>query len=1174
MNWTTEQKRAIEEEGNLLVAAAAGSGKTAVLTERVARLVQEGASIQEFLVLTFTRAAAAEMKKRIGARLLEIAEATAEGETAARLREAATAAQSASISTIDAFCSQILRRHFHEAGLDPAFRPADEAESQILLEDAADAVIDARCELGEPVFRALARMLGGEERLRGMLIALYTQMQSRPDPTAWLRNVSARYETPNIGEADYVRWYLPLAQAEMQSALAAYRAARDDAAREFPEVAAFADGEIMRLSGTLLQKSFSAYGAALAAMAFERLKGFPRGTPESSKQAFISARNACKKCKAEQEKRFCMDLAAEGARMQALAPHMRELCACLEETAADYEALKREKGLVDYADMEHMALSLLSDARIAEEYRQRFHYIFVDEYQDSNHLQEEILNRIRRTGNLFLVGDVKQSIYRFRRAEPGLFLGKYADWQGETGRCIDLNANFRSTPAVIGMVNGLFSRIMHKDRGEIEYDERAALRYARTDGAPGTVEFHLIARDNGSYADGEEGSYADGGRGESGCIVYAPTGFGDTPDGPKPKMSGWTAEELEAQLAASRIREIMEHESYVDPKTGESKAYCYADFAVLHRSPKKVAERIVQILSMAGIPAYAELTGGYFDAIEVQIFLNLLRVIDNRRQDIPLMSVLRSPIGGWTMEELAQLRLDFPGENCLDSLLGAAAADTALGKKAADFLRKLEVYYEESMLLPVPEFIGYLLDDTGFSDYVRALPGAREGNLEALIERARAYGQSGVRSLSDFLRFMDRAKNTDALGAAQVAGADVVRLLSIHKSKGLEFPVVLLLGLDKEFNLRDLSEDILTDDALGLGLRYTEGRRRRDTLLRQVIAEKKRRAAIAEEMRILYVGMTRARERLLLFCATKDTAARIASVATAGGLMQARRASDWLLSVFLADSVGNPLREHAGLPSLGGEASMPTSVRVHTEPYENGQNGVEKADYAAFTARALLADCGGYANRFAWRYPHLADTLVPGKISVSELIGNHRSLMRYPDFIEREVLLSATDRGTAAHLCMQLIPIAPHTPESVREALSQLVEGGVMASEQAAVVDAAAISDFFTSPLGLRICASSRVERELMFNHRVSARKLMGMDTDEPVLLQGVIDCCFLADGKWVLVDYKTDAVPLGQDPARIAQRHRAQLAFYAEALEALTGIPVGERYIHLLRSGDSVRLD
>ncbi len=1137
MNWTDSQRKAIDHGGNLLVAAAAGSGKTAVLTERVARLIQNGAQVEDFLVVTFTRAAAAEMKKRIAARLFVLAQSQ-NGEDATRLNAAAAGIGSANISTIDAFCTHVLRRHFHAAGLDPAFRAADETESTALRQDVMDELLEQK--YASEGFVKLTDLFGKEKNFIESAFRLYDFLCAQPEPLPWLERAAQAYEREEaeLAESPAVREITQGAQRALRAKLDVLHFERDCIAGAFPSVAAILDETMMRLGALLLPCGYAGYGAMLQSADFPRLI-WPRGTEESIKDGTKNAWSGVKDIVKKQRRTFSTPLSQRAAQLQTLAPFIQELYSFIKDFFALYAERKRQEGVIDYSDMEHMTLSLLKDPAVAREYREKFKYIFVDEYQDSNPVQECLINAIKRPDNLFLVGDVKQSIYRFRMAEPGLFLEKYQTFRGETGVRVDLSSNFRSTGAVIDAVNAIFSNIMQGETGEIAYDEDARLIPGRE--AAGKTELHILQR----------------------------AGFDDDAE---PLM----AAEAEARYAAERIHQLVGTD-YTDPKTGEIRKLRYGDIVILHSAPKPVSELWLMTLAQNGVPAYAETSGGYFEAVEVQIFLNLLRVIDNRRQDIPLLSVLRSPIGGFSTEELIALGTEYRSETYFDALKKAAQTSGQLGEKAAELLYRLDRWRADAALYGLAEFLGMLLEETGYSRFVSALPGgsSRKGNLEALLHSAEIHAKNG-RGLDGYLRFMDRVKETDTgrMGIAQTGSANVVRLISIHRSKGLEFPIVFLAGLSKQFNAADRSADLIFDAELGVGFRPVWQNTRMDTLFHQAIASRGWRMSVAEQMRVLYVGMTRAAEQLILLCAVKDIGASVKKYRaplTPARCADATCFADWVLGTLMHRPDGNPLREAAGLLPLPGVPQV--EVVFHENPAAQSAKGAPDEEmFSRFIRQAEGVDCAAYCERFRWQYPHEEDTRIPSKLGVSELLGNPPEAVRYPKFLRGSRPLTVTDIGGAVHALMEHISLIPHDADSVAAEIAGLTASGILTEAQAAAISIPAVVAFFRTDLGRRLIASERAERELAFHHPVAADALIGAGSSETILLQGIIDCCFLDGGQWVLLDYKTDYVPEGRG-YEVAMRHQKQLLLYANALCALSGIPVKEMFVYLFKTGECISI-
>lgn len=1139
-NWTAEQRRAIETPGSLIVSAAAGSGKTAVLTERIARHILEGASPDDLLVVTFTRAAAAEMKKRIGDRLSALA-AQQQGDEAARLYGAAEGIGRANISTIDGFCSHVLRRHFDIAGLDPAFRAGEEAENLALRQEALDELMERY--YAQKGFSDLVDAFGEEAEFSAQFLRLYDFIMAQPEPMEWLKEAIDKYDIAEdaLPLCPAAEEYLKGLKVRLGACMDILRSRRDEIAEDYPKTAAILDDDLTQLGGALLQKSLRGYANQLSACAFATFS--MRGAEKSYSKYVKNPRDDMKK---EVQKHIALSGKPIGRQAKLIAgikPLLDMLYSFTGDFIVLYSEKKEQAGIIDYADMEHIALGLLRLPAVAKEYRDRFSFVFIDEYQDCSPLQNALFSALARPDNLFIVGDVKQSIYGFRMAEPTMFTERIDEFSRRDA-ALHLSANFRSSNEVIEGVNSIFTPIMTRETGGVDYDETARLVHGRRDASPGGAELHVISRS-------------------------APLDTGDAAD--ENTEEQLLAAEAEALFAAGRIRELL-GESFTDRK-GNTRNYKYSDIVILHSSPKNVAEAWVRTLSREGIPVYAELTGGYFDAIEVQIFLNLLAIIDNPLQDIPLISVLRSPIGGFSTEELITLRADCREGLFYEALKAGADRDTPLGHKAGGFLGRLKRWRAQGELYDITELIAMLLEDTGFENYVSALPGgqSRRANLEALIKNAGIYSNSG-HGIRGFLRFMEKARSGDSLGAAQIASANVVRLISIHKSKGLEFPAVILGGLSVNFNKKSRSSVLVLDSSLGIGLKAARGSSRELNLYHSAIAERIWRREISERMRLLYVAMTRASEKLIMLCSFRDVekglgAGRIP--VTPNTCSGAERFADWILPVLFSSPTGNPLREYLGMPPLSGHKTILCAIHPTLQISALGA-ALPREEYLAFTRQAIEEGPGEYAELFAWRYPYGADTVLPSKISVSQLIGNLPELGQYPDFMRDSMAERAVSRGTAAHKLMEHLPIAKHTFASVNACLKELTDRGTLTKKEAEGIYAANIVDFFSKGLGSRMLASPRVERELAFNHRVKANSVFDADTDETLLLQGIIDCCFIEGGGWVLIDYKTDYVPKGR-AKEVAMSHAKQLRLYKSALEELTGIPVKECWIHLLSTGESV---
>ena len=1169
MPWTKAQQDAIQTENvNLLVSAAAGSGKTAVLTERIVRLVCAGADIDQFLVVTFTEAATEEMKRRISARLYKAALEEGDIEAAARLRREALSVGRANISTLHKFCLYILRRNFHRLGLDPGFRPADEVQSSMLLQQALEETAAKRYEAQDAAFIALLHGAGGEENVFSHTLKLHRFLMAQPDPWEWLMSAQAQYSLTGAEFMEHPALYAlhkdlsNEANVQYQNLRRAYGLIPG----EYAGTRSLLDSEMTQIGALFLKsiQSLPQYRMQLLSVSFVQRFTWPRDADEAIKKRVNTLRDKAKELIKRQQALLARPLGEEAEFYSVIAPQVGALCAFVRDVDARYTELKRGHGVVDFSDMEHLALLALREEETRRALQNRFRYIFVDEYQDSSRIQECLIEAIRREDNVFLVGDVKQSIYRFRQADPGLFLEKLGTYTGEAdapGRQVHLNTNFRSERPVIGAVNAVFSRIMTEDIAELDYDDTAALKCPEDmpeDSTLAGVECHVIERGDATVGPEEAED-----KPEEETVPADDAEQEDQQESTSEEEEAYIANDVEAEamLAARRIRDLMENVRCPD-KNGGTRPLRYSDFAILMRAQRRAAEAWAQTLAKAGIPAYVHLTGGYFDAIEVQVFLNLLRVIDNRRQDIPMLSVLRSPVFHFTIEELITLRTDYNAEVWIDRLAMCSQYDTPLGAHALQVILLLTKYKKESLLLPLPELIAWLMDETGYYDCVGALPNGKErqANLDALIERARAYADAGFPlDLWSFLQYMDKAAATAQLGCAQAGAADVVRVLSMHASKGLEFPVVFCAGLGQGFNRRTAQDDLVAEPNLGLGLRVRVGHVRRDTLFRQAITNRLLREQLAEEMRILYVGMTRAKNRLILIGSMKnawETAQELqAAELTPAYCAKAKNALSWLLPIAMQTDA---------LP-----------VRFTTRAAVSGFNApIQEAPQPEREEQARLFAV--IRERFDWAYPHMAATGIPTKRSVSELMHAHPvSLREAPAFVRTGARITGAQRGTYAHAVLKEIAFS-HIPAGdatsfVQDEIARMVGQGLLSPQQAQAVDARDIDAFLKSPLGLRLRSSSRVERELEFAANVDVERLPLEGTGEQVLLQGVIDCCFLEDGGWVLLDYKTDALLPHETPLDAAKKHLGQLSLYAEALEALSGLPVLERYVVLLGAREAV---
>jgi len=893
--------------------------------------------------------------------------------------------------------------------------------------------------------------------------------------------------------------------------------------------------------------------------------------------------------------------------------------------------------LLDFNDLEHLCLSILLEvgpddrlypSDVAMEFRERYEEVMVDEYQDSNLVQEVILGAVSRRDtdnpNVFMVGDVKQSIYRFRQARPELFMEKYntySEQKGSLNRKILLYKNFRSRKEVIDGVNFLFKQVMSRNVGELDYDDKEALYPGATfdsldEGkklAAGPIELHIVDMDDDSPDWSsltetdlplEEGEETTGEEEEPPDVIQA-----------------------EARVVAQRIRELTlpDEQGRVcqvyDKGISGYRDIKYRDIVILLRTTKKWSDIFVEELGAAGIPVYADTGTGYFQTVEVQTVLSLLQIIDNPLQDIPLLAVLRSPIASWTPEELMDVRMMDRESTMYEALVKAGQeGEGEISKKANAFLKKLEEWRDKALHLSTDELLWFLYGDTGYYSCVGAMPGGlqRQANLRILFERARQYEETSYKGLFNFIQFIQRLKSSQGdMGSAKILGENenVVRIMSIHKSKGLEFPVVFVSGCGKSFNMMDMSRSILFHQDLGFGPDYVDYRRRIScyTLPKQALKYKIRLETLSEEMRILYVAMTRAREKLILTGTVNNlpkAAARWCRCQDIASLklpeyevMQGRCYLDWLGSALIRHEDGNPLREAAGV--LGGERIKSLledesvwSVKLWNKNHLlSAQAGQEEAAAGLWDEKEEQGDgknaedehLEDVRHRLGWKYPYIEARKMPAKVSVTELkrytdfelsdepevaLAYAPTLIKKPAFLEEKKGLSAAEKGSILHFVLQHLDLKKvENEEDIVQEIKRMVSMQLLTEEQAKAVDILRILRFLNSPLGMRIKNAEKVYREVPFTMQIEGRELYP-DLDEEtykedtIILQGIIDCYFEEDGEIVLVDYKTDYVPKEGGLDIIRERYRNQIEYYTRALTRLTGKPIKERCIYLFWNG------
>ncbi|MEK3887430.1 helicase-exonuclease AddAB subunit AddA [Bacillus sp. FSL K6-3431] len=1243
VNWTDDQWKAIiAKDQDILVAAAAGSGKTAVLVERIIQKVlseQDSLDVDQLLVVTFTNASAAEMRHRIGEALQKAIDVEP---TSTHLRRQLSLLNSASISTLHSFCLEVVKKHYYMVDIDPGFRIADQTEADLLRDEVLDDLFEEEYgkEDNESFFQLVDTFTNdrNDDALQGLILKLFDFSRSHPNPYLWLEQLVTMYDVTESTEIESLPFMEALkfdvdlqisgAKDLLEEALAITKLPGGPAPRAENYIADLQVIERMEEAGVkgwnelyyLINGGWS-FGRAKACRGDEYDKNLVKEADDFRKAAKSMLEKLSKELFSRSAESFLKD-------MQEMKPIILSLTEIVKVFTDKFALKKAEKGLVDFSDLEHLCLEVLVTkeaeplelipSEIALNYRNQFKEILVDEYQDTNMVQETILRLVsldgEYDGNLFMVGDVKQSIYRFRLAEPNLFLSKYLRFTSngeDTGLKIDLSRNFRSRTEVLDAVNYTFKQIMGTTVGEIEYNKDAEL--VKGSGYPDANTFPVEV-----------------------AIIDQSDESSDTPVGMEEDVAGvfdrteLEQSKLEARFLAKRIREMIDHQKPIlDMKTGTERPVRYQDIVILVRSMTWTPD-IMEELKNAGIPVYANLTTGYFDATEVAIMMSLLKMIDNPDQDIPLAAVLRSPIVGLTEEDLAYIRLQSRKGGFYEAVkcfIGSSVERNYehARERVSSLFTSLRDWRSMARSGALSELIWQLYRNTGFYEFVGGLPGGkqRQANLRALYDRARQYEETSFRGLFRFLRFIERMRERgNDLGSARALGEqeDVVRIMTIHSSKGLEFPVVFVAGIARKFNMMDINSSYLFDKDYGFASKYVNAEKRISypSLPQLAFKRKQKMELLAEEMRVLYVAMTRAKEKLILIGSVKNV------VKEQSKWEKATKQTDWLLTDYdrakagsYLDWLGMALARHRSGKFIDGEMSTsvlsnivehPSHWDIQIIPRSDLEIEIEKTEYedndwlAAVKSGEPISPDSGYKeevySRLSWVYKHPLATSRMSKQSVSELkrmaemrddtsgvqLISHSAKPLYdrPKFMREKRALSPAERGTAMHTVMQHIPLKEEpTILEIEQLLEELTMKEIITAEQAEVVSSEQILAFFQSELGQRMLAAKIVAREVPFTIGIPAHEIYADwdGLDEKVLVQGIIDCVMEEENGMILLDYKTDVIhgkyPDGFPQAKkvLANRYRVQLNFYERAIEEIWKKPVVHKCLYFFDSGDFLEI-
>ena len=1180
----TPQQQAVVENrgGSLLVSAAAGSGKTKVLVERLFRYVmEEHCHVDDFLIITYTKAAAAELRSKIAA---ELSKRLGETPNDQHLKRQLLRVYQADIKTVDAFCTALLRENTHllaqegdRHALTPDFRVLDDGDAKLIrqrvlgrvLEDFYDALDQGRAQLADTLGAGR-----DDQALAELVLELYDKLQSHAYPDRWLAENRAAWSglDGSFDETPYARELLAMVRRKAVHWASLLRQAAERTGGDAALSAGYGEKFLAAAQGfQRLQESGGWEEARQAAGQIE----FPRlNTPKGRKDEPVvaSLKRVWDSCKDEMKKLdSLLDVSGEEAMedLRLMAPAMEALLDLTADFGKAYRAEKLRLNGMDFSDQEHLALLLLvredgSPTELGEQVASRYREVLVDEYQDTNEVQNAIFRAVSRHGrNIFTVGDVKQSIYRFRLADPTIFLGKYNRFKsyeeaadGEE-RKILLSRNFRSRQEILDAANFVFENILSVEMGEMEYGEDEALHFGaeyypeRHDCG---TEFHLITARQKS-AENEH---------------------------PVRKLTA------EARFVAQRIRRLLDEGYPVTDGDGGLRPCRPEDIVILMRSPGSRTAAFAEALSERDIPCSFEESGDFFHTMEVSVMLSLLELVDNPRQDVPLISVLRSPIFGLIPDRLAEIRGGHPAGDFYD----AVAADS--GEDCAAFLRTLAGLRLAARDMSVHRLVWHIYNTLNILGIFGAMDhGAeRRENLIAFSRHAEKFESGGYRGLFAFVtqlrRLLDSGQAPVTKAAAAVNG---VRLMSIHKSKGLEFPIVILADLDHAFSRQDFDTPVLVHPAMGLGPRCIDLKRKikYPTLARLAIEEKLRRENLAEEQRILYVAMTRPKEKLILVDSMYHAAGRLQKLAAVADcpvlpetVAAGKTFGDWLLLPLLCRPEAAPLKAYADVETerLYTGGTSPWQVFLHdSEDYR------ERPSQLRAAAEAEAEEQGFDPALLEFVYPYSRETGLPAKVTATQLKGRvldeeiaehaaHTPYLRplsQPRFRQERHGLTPAERGTATHLVLQYLNFSDRDAAGQVEALRA---GDLLTAEQAAAVDIRGLERFLNSPLAEDIRQGQNVRREYPFTLLMDAREYDSQAAGgEQILLQGVVDCCFETAGGLTVVDFKTDHVRTAEEAAQRAEEYRPQLETYSRALEQVLEKPVVRRVLYFLNAGETVEI-
>jgi helicase-exonuclease AddAB, AddA subunit, Firmicutes type len=1216
VKWTNEQLQAIQEKNsNILVAAAAGSGKTAVLVERIIhKIIDEQMDIDKILVVTFTNAAASEMRERI---LEAIYKKLEENPENVHLQRQIILLNKASICTIHSFCLDVIHNHFYEIDLPSNFKIADTAEIDLLKQEVLDDLFEQKYTENDKNFIELLENYTnyrGDEALQELVLKIYKFIQSSPFPIKWLQEKLEllKIEDKDISQTIWGKLIIQTVDDDIQESIMQLEVTKSKMAL-YPEMTKFyqtISEDIINLQDLQKYNSWDELYIKLLNFNFSKWpvdKKVINDLKEDSKEI----RDKVKKHIKEKTAKLLSCSQEQAVKdLKIITPILEKLSNLVTEFTKNFAEKKKEKNCIDFNDIEHFALKILLDennnpTEVAKKYKEKFEEIAIDEYQDSNLVQEAILTSISKGNNIFMVGDVKQSIYKFRQARPELFLQKYDEYKNKEEKAqednlkIQLFRNFRSRQNILNITNLVFESIMSKELGDINYNENEYLNYGANYPEPEEIK---------NYAGIAELDIIDLKEDES---ITAFEGEED-----EEEQERVEDDVLEAKFVANKIQELLNSNYMVFDKKQGYRKIRPKDIVILLRATSNLSPIYEKELSDLELPVFSDTSGTYLDKVEIQTILSVLKIIDNPLQDIPLVVVLRSSICNFTDNDLITIRLTDRNCNFYEALIKTRLiCDGDLKNKIESFLEKLEKWKSISQYMPLDEFIWQIYLDTGYYQYVGLLPNGamRQANLKTLFEKAKQYEKASFKGLFNFIQFIDKLKKQNGdLASAKLIGEneDVIRIMSIHKSKGLEFPVVFLCNSHKKFNMQDLNDNILLHQDIGFGptIMDTTRKIKYSSIAKDAIKLKMKQETLSEEQRILYVALTRAKEKLYITGRSKDFTKYVQdknkvlemyeseNIKLDAKLMKkANSYLDWIMYVYLFNQ-GRTITLKGESYKLSDIITLNVSNKKDLLKALAKEEVVEQIDLKE-KIEQILKNKSDEENKkseqalkelLEWKYDYIVDTTLPTKSSVTKikqekikleemLKGIESEEVEYkksytPKFMQEDKKISSAEKGTLVHLCIQrLDERKDYELKDIQNMILNLVEKEIITQNEADAIDVNLIYQYTKSQLFEELRKAKEVHKEQPFYINIPAKDVVSEaeNSKKNILVQGIIDLYYIdKNDNLVLIDFKTDYI--SNEPnakEKILDKYKVQLEIYKTALEQALNRKTSKTALCLVKS-------